>query len=46
MGHLLIKIYLPTKFEASGQTIHELPVVQVVGDQHDFDIDHWPTDLK
>ena len=36
--HLLIKDYLPIKFEASGQSVLELSVAQGMGDQHDL----WP----
>ena len=43
-GHLLIKDYIPTKFEASGQSVVELSVAQVEVDWHDLDL--WPTDLN
>ena len=43
MDHLLIKDYLPTKFEGSVARVLELSVAQGLGDWHD--IWPWPTDL-
>ena len=41
-GHLLIKDYLPTKFEGMGQSVLELSVAQGEVNWHDL----WPTDLN